>query len=290
MKKFNKILFTYLLLFTFLFPVKVNAKIFNLANNTLSISDKDISISLEGKDKCEYPKNFRIIEGLNMSGSAQFTPSQLLHIKDKINSTNLYVVDLRQESHGFINNKAINFYTKNKKKHGVINKDLSSEQTLSAEKKLLETIKPNSDLTIYKKSGKVDEVLKVETVLSEQELTKKHNIKYKRLAIRDGHTPELATIDEFVEFIKTLPKDAHLHFHCKHGKGRTTSFMALFQMMNNKENLSIADILNQQLDEGGIDLKEKTSRKELLEQFYKYVKENKTNNYTTPFSKWVKST
>lgn len=44
-----------------------------------------------------------------------------------------------------------------------------------------------------------------------------------------GQSPE--NIDEFIKLYKSLPKDAWLHFHCEAGKGRTTTFLAMYDMM-----------------------------------------------------------
>lgn len=244
-------------------------------NKTLLIVDNDTAT--------ELPKRFRIIKALNISGSQQFTPSQLQNIIKTIDSNDLYIVDLRQEAHGFINDIAVSYHN-----------DLSypftcydSEETLNIEKILFKDIKKNEKINLYDILGLIKRTEVVNDINIEAEYCKSLNVKYKLFAVRDGSIPTPTMVDDFVNFINEKPEKAHLHFHCKEGQGRTTTFMAMYQMMNNTENLSLEEILQQQINAGGIDLTTNKSRADFLQQFYSYVKENKDSNYDIPYSLWI---
>ena len=134
-------LFLYVLLIFQLvsaFPISFSNK-----NETLIVKDSDAITGL--------PNRFRDLTNLNISGSAQFTPSQIENIKNSINKPDICIVDLRQESHGFINDLAISFYSIGKD----LNNGFTTEETISTEDKLLNSIKQNSQINIYDKLGKV---------------------------------------------------------------------------------------------------------------------------------------
>lgn len=284
-KKFISIFLS--LIFCLSLTTNVNASIksldFNfsdtepLSNTTIIVRDNDSTAPL--------PNNFRNLKELNISGSAEFRPFQLKNMIKIFTSEDLYIVDLRQESHGFINNLPISFYNKT----STLNKDFTTEETLESEKKDLDSVKIGSFVNIYHKNGKLIETLTPDVIFSEQTLVKENNTNYKRFAVKDGSIPSVDVTDSFVEFIKTKPPTAHLHFHCLHGKGRTTTFMALYQMMTNKEKISLDEILQHQLDAGGIDINSNHKRSIFLQSFYDYTLDNIDSNFSTNYSTWIKS-
>ena len=110
--------------------------------------------------------------------------------------------------------------------------------------------------------------------------------------------PSDALIDNFVSFVKGLPKNTWLHFHCAQGRGRTTLFMVLYDIMKNPD-LNMDDIIYRQYLLGGAFLydelkdypKEWVSelaheRNLLLPIFHQYVKDCKKNNFTLSWSDW----
>ena len=244
-------------------------------NNTLIVLDSD--------SKKPLPDRFRNITTLNISGSAQFTPEQVAPLKSAINKENIYIVDLRQESHGFVNDLAISFYDRDKD----LNNGLTSTEVISTENSLLKAIKINSSLNIYDKLGKKLDTVTVSSVSNEDNLVTSNGLKYLRLAVKDAGIPSPLVIDEFVQFIKTKDPATHLHFHCDTGEGRTTTFMVLYQIMNNTTNLSLEQILTYQVNMGGIVLTDDSNRAYFLDAFYNYVEANKENNYETAFSSWI---
>ena len=47
---------------------------------------------------------------------------------------------------------------------------------------------------------------------------------------------DLSYMDDLVAFFENLPEDAIVYFHCIHGKGRTTTFLTLFDIFKNAKN------------------------------------------------------
>lgn len=228
------------------------------------------------------PKRYRNISSLNISGSAQFIPSQIENLKKEINVLDTYIVDLRQESHGFLNNDAVSFYSTER----LLNNGFNSEETLASEKEIFGSIKPGDVVNIFNKRGVFKKSITVEKSQIELDLVKNAGLNYVLFATRDGHIPTPSMVDSFVSFIVKTPPTTHLHFHCKHGQGRTTMFMSMFQMMKKSTFKSFQEILDEQLDAGGVVLTDNTTRANFLQDFYDYTKENAATNFKTPFSVW----
>jgi hypothetical protein len=248
----------------------------NKKSETLIVRD---SASITG-----LPDRFRDIPNLNISGSAQFTSEQVTNLRDGINKPNICIVDLRQESHGLVNDYAISFFNPTKD----LNNGFTTEQTIKTEDLLLSKIKLNDNLNIYRKTGVLFKELTVNFVSNESSVVNKSGMEYKRYAVKDNGAPTAEIVDQFVEFVKTKPSDLHLHFHCDAGEGRTTTFMSMYQILMNNTNLSLEQILSYQYNVGGVNLHDNKTQFEFLEDFYNYVSKNKSNNYTTTYSEWIK--
>ena len=215
---------------------------------------------IDAVDDARLPKNFRIMDkhGMQVMGSAQFTRQQLIAIKNTINAP-IIIVDLRQEAHGFINGLPVSWYGKK----NWANKGKAAASIIADQQKLLATLNTQSTVTLYqilKKSAagaiaKAQSIqLKPRQVYSEQQLAAKLGLGYKRFYVTDHSAPSSAEVDRFKAFIKTVPKNTWLYFHCRAGVGRTTTFMVLYQLLQNGKHESLADILHYQIQIGGKDL------------------------------------
>lgn len=184
--------------------------------------------------------NLKGLDTLNISGSGQFSESALSLIKDTIpNNFKIIDIDLRQESHGFVNGIAVSF--ENEKNNA--NMGLSLSEVLSTENKLLNSIKIGSPITFYN----TKETIVPKYIQNELELTTSKGIGYLRIPVTDGHMPTDDMVDYFIKFVNNQPKDTWLHFHCKEGIGRTTTFMVMYDIMKNYKDVSLNDIIKRQV-------------------------------------------
>lgn len=230
--------------------------------------------------------NTKGLKELNMSGSAQFERSNIDVIKKTANKFKVTSVDLREESHGFVNGLPISWKTNRNK----ANEGLNKEQVLKKEQEQLNSIAINRPFTILPKGGKTTIAKNVE---SEEQLTKNNSMDYFRVTVTDGRTPTNDTVDYFVTFAKNQPENSYLHFHCKEGIGRTTTFMIMYDIMKNAPEVSFDDIVDRQLALSNLKPTNNESfrnpeRMKLLNNFYNYVKDNKADGYKVPFSEYVK--
>ena len=88
-----------------------------------------------------------------------------------------------------------------------------------------------------------------------------------------------------------MPKDSWLHFHCKEGIGRTTTFMIMYDIMKNYNNATLDEIIYRQLVLFGLTEKNFNSflskeRLDFFTKFYQYVQEENTD-FKTSWSQWL---
>ena len=200
---------------------------FRMSSNYKAII-KDDTINIKGLDK------------LNISGSAQFSDSGLSLIKESINNNfSIIDIDLRQESHGFINGIAISF--ENEKNNA--NKGLSLSEVLSTQDKLLDSIKIGIPITFYN----TKETIVPKSVQNELQVANSKEIGYIHIPVTDGGIPTDDMVNYFIDFVKNQPKDSWLHFHCKEGIGRTTTFLIMYDIMKNHKDVNLNDIIKRQV-------------------------------------------
>jgi protein-tyrosine phosphatase len=243
------------------------------------------------------------LENLKASGSAEFCYLNLPFMMEKINYSKITILDLRQESHGFVNGLCVSWYGK----YDWGNVGLSQQEILTDEKHRLDSLQNLKNISvtqIIKKDKATNEIteseqlpLDVKTVQNEEELTKQFNLGYFRITATDHRKPVTEDVDRFIEFVNSLENDTWLHFHCHAGDGRTTTFLAMYDMMRNAKKVSLNDILGRQFLLGGIDLikdddypdfdkKYAIERTKFLGDFYDYCKGN-SDNFKTPYSDWI---
>lgn len=279
---------------------------FSITNKPTSAIDDNntINLVLDSRNNNEIPKKFRKssdisnveknkninlsgLNTLNISGSKQFSEQNLpLIISNIKTSLPITVVDLRQESHGFINGLPVSWA--NKKNDANIG--LTKAEVLEDENNKLKSIKLNSPISFYNDPDKTIIPTKVE---NEEQLVKHNSLSYVRIPVTDTKLPTDDMVDYFVDVIKSNPKDTWYHFHCKQGIGRTTTFMIMYDMMKNAKEVSADDIIKRQLLLAGFNENQMKSfyndkRSTFLQSFYKYSKEN-GNDFKIKWSDWKKS-
>jgi hypothetical protein len=275
---------------------------------------------LDSQNTANLPKNFRTtsvslvsakvplpeatgLARLNASGSGEFTEKSLQTIARKLPGKKLIVVDLREESHLFVNGMPVTWYADydwanlGKSRNAVEKDEIKKQESLLKEK----------FTTLYKvtKKGSHGEIgttnaypLRVNTVKTEKAVVKDAGYEYFRIACPDHRRPQDTEVDRFVRFVRELDPSTWLHFHCRAGLGRTTTFMAMYDMMRNSQQVSFKDILIRQNQIGGANLFKVNNsdpvkayyaqqRLDFLKKFYEYCRTNK-DGFKTSWTQWNK--
>jgi protein-tyrosine phosphatase len=267
----------------------------------------------DGRYEDKLPINFRMMKqgslldygleeglySLSASGSGQFSETSFLEIIEILPASHIIVVDLRQESHGFINGQAMSW---SDGKHNWANRDKSLEEIESDESQRLSHAIEKGNFVIHSKvklhnimAGKSKEIL-VNKVQTEKEFIESLGKIYIRFPVQDHCRPSDQIVDQFIDFIRHLPPENWIHFHCRAGRGRTTTFLTLYDMMLNAEKVSLEIILARHKLLGGTDLLKiaepdsykhylSMERLEFVKKFYQYCQD--VPDFHLTWSEWV---
>lgn len=236
------------------------------------------------------------LDQLHYSASAQFSEAGLNELQEKLAQKDLIIIDLRRESHGFINGLPVSWMNI---QNGWSNLDLNTEAISEEEKALLKAAQKEEHVVINKvvKEEGNKELIPMPTTVkrtsTERNLTAKLGIGYVRIPICDHKRPLDEEIDTFISFYRTKPETSWVHFHCKGGSGRTTTLLVMVDMMHNAKQLSFDTIMDRQMliNEKNFLVAstpiakqffaEFEERRLFLREFYNYCKENQDNFATS---------
>jgi protein-tyrosine phosphatase len=236
------------------------------------------------------------LAALNISGSCQYSQVQLDNLVKKIaaGKFTVYLVDLRQESHVFLNGIPVSWYAVN----DWANVGRSLEWIQNDENLHLIRIVAARGVvisTLVKGEGgqfstKDPVTVEVRDATTEMGLAHQLGIDYIRIPVSDHCRPTDDMVDRFVTFVRGLEANAWLHFHCHGGDGRTTTFMTLYDMIRNAESLTLEAIVARQSLIGEYDLFKGSSesyklRTQFITAFYAYVKDG--GYASMSWSEWV---
>jgi protein-tyrosine phosphatase len=199
---------------------------------------------------------------LNVSGSGVFSRKSLKLLQQRLpKGFKLMVVDLMQESHGFVNKGlGVTWYCGQNQ----INWGKTDEQIRQDENSRLHSLLHEREATTYQwtrtnnpqglEIGIEPIKIKIDSVETEEALCHSMGVEYIRIPVPDDKPPPIEEIDRFVNLVEHLDQNTWLHIHCAAGDGRTTTFMAFFDMMHNARDVSFDDIIERQYLIGGFQL------------------------------------
>lgn len=248
----------------------------------------------------DYIPDTEGLNGLNISGSAQFSEPQLhqlaVTLRKLAKGKRVYVIDLRQESHVFLNGHPISWY----ELHNWANSGLSLEQIQRDEAERFGAL-AGKTIRAYgvshdSKSGKIK--FKVHSCVTEREAVESEGFTYLRLPAPDLRWPPAPLIDDFIEFVKGIDMDqSWLHFHCHAGTGRTGIFMMLYDKLKNPS-VSMEDIaIRHALTGSEYPLRRVRSQSfhgqlndekaRMMPLLFQYIDENRESGYAVAWSEWL---
>lgn len=241
------------------------------------------------------------LERLCASGSGEFSESGLQSLLEALaerTQMEICIVDLREESHGFFDGIAVSWY--GERDWG--NVGLTQEEALADEAERIHAAAGQMTAVAHlggEKNPLDEHEIFVEEAQTEKELVEAAGLRYKRIAATDHIWPSPAAVDEFVQFYKSLPEDIWLHFHCQAGEGRTTEFLAMYDILKNPA-VPLQDILYRQCLLGGsyvahVEPEGSTywkvpyyvEKAKHIALFYRYVQENESAGFAVSWSDWL---
>jgi protein-tyrosine phosphatase len=242
------------------------------------------------------------LSDLRASGSGEFTPESLKLVLARARGT-VTVLDLRQETHIFVNALPVSWYAS----HDWANVGRSQEEIESDEAARVQSFKPGSEIDVRPghpvKHGNGNSVtpqrVTIERATTERDVVEAVGAHYVRITVTDHARPLDTEVDRFIVAVRTLPENAWAHFHCEAGLGRTTTFMVLYDMLRNARRVSLEDIVRRQKilshgydvlqpDEPNWKAPYAADRARFVRTFYEYARAN-PNGRPQLWGEWLAS-
>jgi protein-tyrosine phosphatase len=240
---------------------------------------------------------------LHESGGAEFTPVGLKLMLTKMRGP-VTVFDLRQETHVFIDDVPVSWMATN----NWANVGRTHDAIVAGETARVDACPTGTKLALADDKAKKTETggtppeqVVVTHAATEREVVEAAGAHYVRLTVTDHARPLDGEVDRFVLAVRELPVDAWAHFHCRAGRGRTTTFMALYDMLRNARQVSVEDIARRQEilstdydvlsvgDESGWKAAVTADRVAFIRAFHDYAVAN-PNGRPQLWSEWLKTT
>lgn len=183
-----------------------------------------------------------------MSGSSQFCigprmKGLLKFLAEGI--TDVVMVDMRMESHGFIGEAAVSYFCP--RNWDLLETNTTSLQVLEEHDfAKLSQLSPDS-IEIYTKvpgteRTELNKQLAFANAQTERQVMDELGVKYVRIPSPDHRRPRDEEVESLVSLFTQHPT-AWLYFHCKMGKGRTTTAMIMRDIFINAHRVSLEDII-----------------------------------------------
>lgn len=243
-------------------------------------------------------------QGLNelrASASGQPSVAALSTLKTIIHErepeAKIFIIDLRQESHGYANALPVSWHIE----HNAANAGKNSAEVETYEVEQLNNLR-GVDTTFNPLGNSDKQLLKPITIIprfmqTERDASEKLGFVYQRFAAADMQFPAPEVVDEFITFVVNLPQNSWLHFHCQAGHGRTTIFLVMYDIMKNPD-LSLTEICKRQYLLGGTNLllepegddygaKHARDRAKKIRLFYEFIQGTRTEQIGLQWSEWI---
>jgi hypothetical protein len=243
------------------------------------------------------------LSDLRASGSGEFTADNLKLVLARTRGP-VTIFDLRQETHIFINGLPVSWFATN----DWVNVGRSQAEIEADERARVKSLKPVSEISVtpgasVKKPGVTPSAAQnvtVEHASTERALVEANHAAYVRVTVTDHCGPLDNEVDRFILAVRALPENAWAHFHCEAGRGRTTIFMVLYDMLRNASRVSMEDIVRRQkllgygydvlwpAGRGNWKAPYTADRIAFVRAFYDYARAN-PNGRPLLWSEWLKS-
>ncbi|CAO4834252.1 MAG: hypothetical protein CNLJKLNK_00120 [Holosporales bacterium] len=254
----------------------------------------------------------RSLDALSISGSRQFNRAQLtsliylLTAHKKVPKDKIYIIDLREEAHLFMDEHSVTLA--HKKATASVNifhpfMGIAPQTIQAFEDKLVNFVQceQNKAISIIDKKKFFSRHKKINIssvdAQTERAVVESLGVHYKRFSVTDHKRPTDALLDDFINFFQNLPPDVWLHFHCRGGSGRTSSFMIMVDILKNAKTDSLDKIVSRNNKMGNskkiFDISQIPSnklhdgivRRDFLIKFYEFAK---TAYGKKTWSEWIK--
>lgn len=261
---------------------------------------QDLEEACKVKGVSECPSSLGIGD-VRVSGSGQFCWKRcgkwlVNHLKTQ--SQHPILIDLRMEAHGFLDDRPVSWFCPtNWERLGWEASGLEPDEVERLDA-LGSKVEVYTRLDGTESTHKQATTISVQRAMTERQLVESTGIRYHRLHVPDHCHPLDAEVDELVSLWDSLPPDYWIHFHCKAGKGRTSTLMLLIDMLHNAHQVTLRDLIYRQYVVGLVDLASLDGKRDsykyepaverlaFLQRFYEFARWRKVKFKRIGWMEW----
>ncbi len=157
------------------------------------------------------------------------------------------VLDLQQESHAIVDGHPVSWDVIGK----WTNIGLSAEQIATDEIRRIASLRAAGGVTLTPRPNKTSTTRQSKDVVSpsiyrEAEIVGASGARYERIPTTNWLAPRPLQVDRFIVLAQSLPAIPRLHIHCREGRGRTGTFLAMHDMLRNARRVPLDDVIERQ--------------------------------------------
>ena len=210
---------------------------FRTTDDSLKLSKGEIPVTIGLRD-------------LRASGSGEFTPQGLKLVLARTRGP-VTVFDLRQETHIFVNALPVSWYAS--RDWANVGRALTAIEADEAAR--VESLNPGSKIDVrpgelVKKGDENSVPPESVTGPAREHGAERRERSQRQICANHRYRPCASAltgqVDRFILAVRELSENSWAHFHCEAGRGRTTTFMVLYDMLRNATRVSLEDIVRRQ--------------------------------------------
>jgi hypothetical protein len=200
-----------------------------------------------------HPNPYRA-SGSHQLNILQFRDVLGSHVVAKYRPSIIYLVDLRQETHGFLGDIAHSWYADNdfgnvgQSLDWIVNEEKIRLLFLEAltkarvfniaadpsDNRAQQRMTPTSYHDIAVRTARTEEQVFDDRKIASRKIGSRafsSTVQYVRIPVTDHCAPDQDALKTLKDLAAEAPSDAWFHFHCHGGDGRTTTFLMLYDML-----------------------------------------------------------
>ena len=160
---------------------------------------------------------------------------------------NVTVLDLQQESHAIVDGHPVSWDATGE----WTNIGLSAEQVAADEIRRIAKLHADGAVTLTPRPNHAARDLQARQVLApsiyrEADIVEASGARYERIPTANWLAPRTSQVDAFIALEQSLPGMPRLHIHCREGRGRTGTFLAMHDMLRNAQRVPLVELIERQ--------------------------------------------
>ena len=251
-----------------------------------------------------YQPSTEGMDTIYASGSTSFFEDEfrglVRELKTVANGKKVVIVDLRDESHAFVNGIGVSWFGYlNWGNYGKTMDELVADEHERFGSLMGKSLRTYTMANDTKNAKSFRDIGLVERVKYEDELVAEEGCEYLRITGPDHSWPAPEKVDELINYVKQQGQEnVWLHFNCSGGVGRTGAFLVMYDKIRNphvdmkdivfRQAMTGSNFFYQEPEEGSYKVPFVLEKIRQCGLFAQYVEENADNNYPVSYTQWLK--